>query len=339
MACILKDGALTLTGDVGDYWFDDHFTVGDVLLALAEVDDASTLTVFLNSGGGSAFEGAAIHAMLSRRAGTTNVVVDGVAASAASLIAMAGDTVTMSAGSVMMVHDPSMVTVGDSADHAKTIEMLETLATSYARVYAAKTGKDQAECRAIMKAERWLAPEEAVAEGFADETSNDAADAVAAFDYRVYAHAPPRLVALAAKKNWRRPDASTRAAAAATAPPRRHEESSMPETNPPVGAPADLDTARADAAKAATARIKAIMSAAAAKGRSALAEHFAYETELSAEAALEALEKAPTAEVETDAAYQERRLNGQGLVTGVPAKAKGDKAVLAAAVARTNKRR
>src|SRR5687768_12961079 len=155
MAAILDGNKLTLTGDVGDFGFGDFFSHSDVVVALAQVEDDAELDVFINSGGGIASDGAAIYALLARRAGTTNVVVDGIAASAASLIAMAGDKVSMSAGSVMMIHDPSGFTVGTAEDHGKTIAGLEALATSYARVYAAKSGKTPNEARAIMKAESW----------------------------------------------------------------------------------------------------------------------------------------------------------------------------------------
>ncbi|ORE90992.1 head maturation protease, ClpP-related [Aurantimonas sp. 22II-16-19i] len=243
MAAILEDGKLRLSGYVGDYYFEDGFTSSDVVTALAQVEDDSTLTVHLNSAGGIATEGAAIHALLSARSGTTDIVVEGIAASAASLIAMAGETVTMAAGAVMMIHDPSGYTFGTSDDHRKTVEGLEALATAYARVYAAKSGKTADECRTIMREERWLTPEEAVAQGFADETTEIKAAPVAAFDYRIFAHAPKRLVALAKKKDWRLDGADTRAAASAA--PRQTQESSMTDKERADALAAELDTLKA----------------------------------------------------------------------------------------------
>lgn len=202
MACVLDGGKLTLSGYVGDDLWGDGFTYGAVVMALAQIDDDADLTVHINSAGGIATEGAAIHALLSARAGKTDVVVEGIAASAASLIAMAGETVTMALGSTMMIHDPAGITWGTSEDHAKTIDGLEALATAYSRVYAAKSGKSADECREIMKAETWFTPDEAVEAGFADASSKSKAAPVAAFDYRAFAHAPERLVALARKKNW-----------------------------------------------------------------------------------------------------------------------------------------
>lgn len=315
MAAILEDGKLRLTGYVGDYYFDDGFTSSDVVMALAEIAEDSALTVHINSYGGVATEGAAIHALLSARPGVTDIVIEGIAASAASLIAMAGETVTMSAGAVMMIHDPSGFTYGNSDDHSKTIEGLEALANAYARVYAAKSGKSAEECREIMKAERWLTPEQAVAEGFADATTEGEPVAVAAFDYRVFAHAPKTLTALAKKRNWRLPDADKAAMSAAGT---RHKK------EPPMSdeTKADSTAAIAKATADAKNRIKAIMTSPEAKDREEQAEYLAYESDLSAEAAIAILAKAPKpAQAATDAEddatlHEQRRLNGERLNGG-----------------------
>jgi len=250
MAAILEDGKLRLSGYVGDYYYDDGFTSGDVILALAEIEDDAELDVYINSPGGIATEGAAIHALLVGRPGVTNVVVEGIAASAASLIAMAGETITMSAGAVMMIHDPSGMTWGTSEDHSKTIQGLEALATAYARVYASKSGKSAEDCRAIMKAERWFTPDQAVEEGFAHATTEKQAKAVAAFDYRIYAHAPQALKTLASKKNW-----SLSSTDPAATPPLKVQEKEPPmatDNTPAALSAADLDKAKAEAAIDAT---------------------------------------------------------------------------------------
>ncbi|GHA13423.1 hypothetical protein GCM10007989_05030 [Devosia pacifica] len=348
MACILNDGKLTLSGDVGDFYFGECFTHTDVVIALAQIDDEADLTVFLNSGGGYTDEGAAIHALLDRRPGKTDIVVDGIAASAASLIAMAGDTVTMSAGSLMMIHGPSTVTIGNADEHNKTLEHLEALAQSWAKIYARKSGKSIDECRAIMKAERWYAPDEAVEEGFADAARDEAAPMVAAFDYRLYAEAPQRLRALASKKNWSMATSKHPAAPAAQDSPT--EEQSMTDNNAGGDKTADLEKTKADAGKAAVTayreRRKTVLAMDEAKGREGLAEHLV-DTDLDEDAIRATLAAAPKAEAKADepdpaADHERRRLNGEGLnVNGSDGKpkAKGDKSALAAAVARTNKRR
>lgn len=351
MAAILEDGKLRLSGYVGDYYFEDGFTSGDVVMALAQIDDADPLTVFLNSGGGIATEGAAIHALLSARKGKTDIVIEGVAASAASLIAMAGKKVTMSAGAVMMIHDPSGYTAGTSDDHKKAIEALEALATAYARVYAMKSGKTAEDCRAIMKEERWLTPPEAVSEGFADATTETAAEPVAAFDYRIFAHAPTALVDLAKQKNW---SMSTKPAAPA-ASTRPAEEPSMTDKERAEQLAAenaklktDLATATASvdtAVKADRERRAAIMGLEEAKGREALAEHL-FNTGSSVEQAKATLAVSPKAgatDENEEEEFQPRRMNAQGL-NKTPLNTKpGDKAtaraVLSASVDRLNKRR
>lgn len=318
MAAILDDGKLRLSGYVGDYYFEDGFTSADVVIALSQVDGNAELDVFLNSGGGVATEGAAIHALFSSRPGITNIIVEGIAASAASLIAMAGTTVTMSAGSVMMIHDPSGYTFGNSGEHSKTIEALEALATSYARVYAAKSGKTADECREIMKAERWLTPEEAVAEGFADATTDGKPKPVAAFDYGLFAHAPKKLVAMAKTKKW---------SMAASHPPQTQtptpsQETTMNDKERADGLEAEVASLKSQieklTASAATAvaddreRRSAIMSLPEAKGREALAEHL-FTAGMATDAAKATLAVAPQTAETNEQEYHPPRMNGQGL--------------------------
>lgn len=316
MAATIEDGKLRLSGYVGDYYYDDGFTSSDVVLALAQIEDDAELDVHINSPGGVASEGAAIHALLSARVGVTNIVVEGVAASAASLIAMAGATVIMSAGAVMMIHDPSGFTFGTSADHSKTIEGLEALATAYARVYAAKSGKSADECRAIMKEEKWFTPQEAVDAGFADDTTEVKGEPVAAFDYHLFAHAPKRLTALAKKQNWSPPTSS-----AAPAAQRPKKETAMTDTPAGGASTADIAKATADAKE----RIKAIMTSDEAKGREAQAEYLAYDTEMSVDAAVAILAKGPTATTEGPTTepvedYVAQRSATAGLAGAVPPK-------------------
>ncbi|HEV7293090.1 MAG TPA: head maturation protease, ClpP-related [Devosia sp.] len=333
MAAILEDGRLRLSGYVGDYYYEDGFSSDDVVLALAQISDEEELVVHINSPGGIASEGAAIHALLKARNGTTDVVVEGIAMSAASLIAMAGDTVIMSAGAVMMIHDPSGMTWGTSEDHSKTIEGLEALATAYARVYAAKSGKTAEECREIMKAERWFTPDQAVAEGFADETTELKAEPVAAFDYRILENAPQRLKALASKKNWSLP--TSKAAAAAPSPPNggsmtdKERADQLAAENAKLKSDLEAATASGDTAvKADRDRRAAIMALEETAGREPLAEHL-YLTGKSvdeAKATLAVSPKSTQSDSQTDAATLEAsRLNGAGL-SGKPAAGSGKSA-------------
>lgn len=190
------DGEILLYGDVGDPWgWGDGFTPSDVAQALA-LHGAGDVVVRVNSGGGIAFDGVAIYSLLRAHAltgGKVAIVIDGIAASAASLIAMAGDTIEMRAGAMMMIHDAAGITWGTADDHEKSRNMLDKLSGQYARVYSDRSGRPDAEIRELMLAETWFTAEEAVAAKLATGVLTDAAVSTASFDYRVYAHAPDGL--------------------------------------------------------------------------------------------------------------------------------------------------
>lgn len=299
MGVIVDGNSIRLSGAVlseGMQSLEDGFSSDEVFYALARVNETAALTIYINSPGGVATEGTAIYALLKSRKGRVDVVVEGIAASAASLIAMAGKNVSMTAGSVMMIHDPAGFTHGNSADHSKTIDALEAVATGYARVYAAKSGKTPAECREMMKEETWFTPQQAVSAGFADHTSEQAGHVVAAFDYRKFRNAPERLVALAASQNW-----------SSSHPPKTQQASKSKEET----------MSQNDMTAAVKSRFKAIMKANEAQGREALAEHLAFETSMTAQEAIAVMNAAPRAEASTlderEYVPPHRQLNAQGL--------------------------
>lgn len=185
-----------LYGSVGSSWWDEeYFTAASVR---AELDGRTgPLTVRLNSGGGIASEGQAIYTMLVDYPDQVTVVVDGVAASAASLIAMAGDEIVMRLGSWMLIHDPAQPWTesrGTEDDHRHLANQLAVISRAYAEIYATRAGIPIDEAREIMRVETVLDGRAAVDAGFA--TSFDGAEQAAAaarFDYRMYAHAPAAL--------------------------------------------------------------------------------------------------------------------------------------------------
>ncbi|MBB5515775.1 ATP-dependent protease ClpP protease subunit [Rubricella aquisinus] len=304
MAVIVEDGRLTLTGYVGESTLEidgwvifDGFTHAEVVAALGEIGPDADVTVHINSGGGIATEGTAIRSALADRDGRTDVVVDGIAASAASLIAMAGDTVSMSLGSLLMIHDPSGFTWGTVEDHEKTIKGLNSLGNTYARVYARKSGKTDEDCRAIMRAETWFTPDEAVAAGFADEELDGEAVAVSAFPYQQYERAPGELVALAKNSGWRSPVPVAALTKPPTPPQAIQKETPKMAQNPKATGATTSPAAPEQPEAAITAadvkaRIKAITGDEAAKGFETLANHFAFDTEMPAEEAIAALKAA-----------------------------------------------
>ena len=129
------------------------------------------LDLHINSPGGNVFDGQAIYNALRRHPATVTSYIDGVAASIASVVALAGDRVVMAGNALFMVHDPFALTIGAAADHRKTADMLDQVAQTIRRIYVAKTGADEADIAAAMAAETWYSAEEAAAAGFVDEVT------------------------------------------------------------------------------------------------------------------------------------------------------------------------
>ena len=340
---VLVNGELVLYGFVGENIWQEGFTDREVLEALAVVGRDADITVRLNSGGGYVDAGMAIYNALAAHKGRVRCEVDAIAASSASLIAMAADEVVMKAGSRMMIHDPSVITFGTEEEHRRSINYLGKTAEQMASIYAEHAGKKDSDVRAAMKAETWMTAEEAVAAGYADKADGAKAKAAASFDYRIYAHAPQALHDLATTKNWsitalrRKAFAPTAQAAsppepAASAASPGQTEESMTEKTTAAPSAEDLAKATSEATKKATAdatkRIQAIMTSDKAKGREDLAAHLAYETDMSAEAAVALLEKAPVGAAapppaESEEAQEQRRTtatSGLAAPGGQPAK-------------------
>lgn len=159
---------LTLHGDVG---FD--ITPQNVAAALKGAA-GKPLTISINTYGGDAFAGFAIHNMLARHDGPKTVVIEGVAASAGSIIAMAGDRIVMPDNAFMMIHPAQGWAVGDADQARHLADLLDNISMAARRIYAHRTGLEEDEVGALMAAETWFTAEQAVAKGFATETSTPA---------------------------------------------------------------------------------------------------------------------------------------------------------------------
>ena len=127
------------------------------------------VTVWINSPGGNVFAAAEIYTMLKDYKGSITVKIDAIAASAASVVAMAGDTVQMSPVAMLMIHDPSTVAMGNTKDMEKAIEVLNEVKESIINAYAAKSGLTHARIANLMSNETWMNAKKAVELGFADE--------------------------------------------------------------------------------------------------------------------------------------------------------------------------
>ncbi|MDD2980007.1 MAG: Clp protease ClpP [Hespellia sp.] len=159
---------LFLNGTIAeDSWFDDDVTpqlFKDELLA-GEGD----VTVWINSPGGDCVAAAQIYNMLMDYKGNITIKIDGIAASAASVIAMAGSKVLMSPVSMMMIHNPATIAFGDTAEMQKAIDMLSEVKESIINAYEIKTGMSRAKLAHLMDAESWMNANKAVELGFADD--------------------------------------------------------------------------------------------------------------------------------------------------------------------------
>ena len=290
---ILVGGELVLYGFVGDSYWDEGFTDSDVVHALAEVGRTADITVRINSGGGYTDHGVAIYNALTAHQGKVSVVIDAMAASCGSLIAMAGDTITMRAGSQMMIHGPSGLAYGKATDLESYAEHTRKLGRQMAEIYAEKSGEDVEDLLEEMEGEIWLKPEEAVDRGFATDIAKAKSSNVTAFDFRQYANAPKRLVAMAKKENWSFDAEVQKAASAAPTQAKDKEKPTMalePATADPNTAPATAAAAvSADDVKA---RIKAIMTCDEANQFPTLASRLAYEEDGPAEDAIATLKAA-----------------------------------------------
>ena len=150
-----------------DSWFDD-----DVTPALFKDElNAGTgdITLWINSPGGDCVAAAQIFNMLSEYPGKVTVKIDGLAASAASVIAMAGTEVWMSPVSMMMIHNPATVAWGDHSEMKKAMELLDAVKESIINAYVRKTGQSRAKLSHLMDAETWMDANKAVELGFADD--------------------------------------------------------------------------------------------------------------------------------------------------------------------------
>jgi ATP-dependent Clp protease protease subunit len=159
---------LVLNGQISDEtWFGDEVTPGLFRDELQSCE--GDITVWINSPGGDVFAAAQIYNMLMEYPGNVDVRIDGIAASAASVIAMAGNKVSMSPVAMMMIHNPMTVAMGDKKVMQQAIDMLDEIKESIINAYELKTGQTRTKIAHMMDAETWFNAKKAVELGFADD--------------------------------------------------------------------------------------------------------------------------------------------------------------------------
>lgn len=160
--------------------------------ALDDAGEVETIDLRINSPGGDVFEGVAIYNQLVAHSASVNVTVDGLAASIASVIAMAGDDIAIAKAGQMMIHPPSGMAWGTSADMRQLADLLDSIQGSITSVYADRTGQTPEQLKEWIDAETWMNAEQAVERGFADsvvenktgdkkEPKNDAGERLQSF--------------------------------------------------------------------------------------------------------------------------------------------------------------
>lgn len=177
-----KAAEINIYGDIGESWWGESVTAKQFVKDLAALD-VDTLTVRINSYGGSVADGIAIYNAIKRHKASTTVAIDGVAVSIASLIAMAGDSVEMADNALMMIHAPWTYAGGNAVDLREAADLLDKFASAMSSSYADKTGKT---VEAVMSwltdgIDHWFSAAEAKAEGLVDNVT-DALPVAASFN-------------------------------------------------------------------------------------------------------------------------------------------------------------
>ena len=168
-------------------------TAKGFLAELGALPDGVPIDLRLNSPGGSVFDAVAIYNALQRHDGEITVWVDGIAASAASYVAMAGDEIVMPENAFLMIHNPSGLVMGTSAEMREMAATMDKIAGSMIRGYAARSGRSEEEIAALMAAETWFDAEAAITAGLATRMVEPVRIA-ASFDIASFRNAPPVLV-------------------------------------------------------------------------------------------------------------------------------------------------
>lgn len=180
-----------------NWWSDTGVTAANVAQAIKDAGPFDSISLRINSPGGSAFEGVAIFNLLRSQGKPIEVFVDGMAASAASVIAMAGDTINIGVGAMLMIHNAMWGIFGDAQVLRKAADDIENVSVTIGAIYVQRTKNDAGTVKALMDAETWMSGPEAINKGFADKVMNqdpeETAQALALakkFNLKAFQHSP-----------------------------------------------------------------------------------------------------------------------------------------------------
>ncbi|MCJ7564809.1 MAG: Clp protease ClpP [Candidatus Aminicenantes bacterium] len=155
-----------------DFWTGGGVTAKNFQKELAEIK-ASQIDLHINSPGGEVFDGITIYNLLKQHPAKITTYIDGLAASIASVIALAGDTVIMAENALFMIHNPTGMAMGTANDMRSLADVLDKIASTMIGTYTAKTGKSESDVKALLDAESWMTADEAKEFGFVDEIGEE----------------------------------------------------------------------------------------------------------------------------------------------------------------------
>lgn len=196
-------GEVYLYGPIGMSWFGDGVTAKQFAKDLKDLGGVSAIDLRINSEGGSVPEAEAIYTHLIEHKAKVTAHIDGMAASAASFIAMAGDEILISDSGFVMIHDARMLDYGTADDFRRAADLLDRTTDKIVKKYAMRTKNDEKKIRDWMKDETWFIGEEAVKNGFADKVVENLKVAASLSRPDLFKHPPaallPRRAAASAK--------------------------------------------------------------------------------------------------------------------------------------------
>jgi ATP-dependent Clp protease protease subunit len=186
-------GEIYLYGAIGMSWFGDGVTAKQFAKDLKELGNVSAIDLRINSEGGSVPEAEAIYTHLVEHKAKVTAHIDGMAASAASFIAMAGEEILISESGFVMIHDARMMTYGTAEDFKRAADLLDRTTDKIVGKYAKRTKNEESKIRKWMKDETWFIGEEAVKNGFADKVVENLKVAASIADPTMYKNLPAAL--------------------------------------------------------------------------------------------------------------------------------------------------
>ena len=173
------EAEITIYGQIGEPWWfedeEDYMGLKRFKKIMDKIKNVNSFTIRINSPGGSVFDGIGIYNLIkAHKASTKKIIIDGMAASIASVIALAGTELVMGEGTMIMIHNPATCVCGEAKDMRKAADILDSVRDQIVSIYVARTNLEKDKLVQMMEDETWFGAEEAIEWGFADSVTSDA---------------------------------------------------------------------------------------------------------------------------------------------------------------------